>query len=1598
MMNSMLSPNPSPHFGSNLQYESRLRNISDQTAVDGLPFNTMQQANQAQLPLSSNINPQFQGDPNWGQNQASPQHLRNGSAVILASQAQSPMAAQFTQAPRQSNKTIQHQETLGNLKTPSLQPQINQNLEQYQKQMNMQQPQLANMDEQQMQALYNQLQAQANLSNMQQQPLINSPGLSVDPKGNNGGGGLSSGGNATPVNNMDQSQQQQQQNQQVAVDPVAQLLEELANSTDQISAQQLQQLLLMSGVPEAEVNALLQQAMAQQLQQQQQVMPYQQPDMSSFYPQQQQKQGLQMPGVSRSRMMGNDGLMIDTGSSMQDLSGLKSSIKGRNLGSGLDTAMTDAYMTMNGGTLPYGGGSLQQQKVYLPPLPQAFQPNHQNSMSNSDRLTALIQQQSMLRENRRLGNMGGFAPSRSHMIIPNQNHPLAQGQNHSMKNLQQSAFLNGGPGGSFLPGTKKKKTLKLRDNKYDYFLKAFATQHGTPNAMVEQLPELLANNPNSDIEFLEMQQKRLFMPSTQSRQMVNSLSPLRSNTEEAMLQQMNFNGNPYLNKQPLLGQTSNIPLDQIPKSAPSLNFGFSHPNATNSQLFASKLRAFQEFYQQTNLANNLQLQNYQASSPAQNQQEPSKVDSCEFFLKIPISIGDFQGTNFDFGHAIAQQLTNVIKTVCPRFESQPSGGESKSLLGKNSPTQQPPPQHQKTNSKGASNLVVKAEPNNKMLARLKTNEQPDKQQKLKDYAFKVNQDMLKVRDYKNSVKATRKDVIRGFVNYCLNLALVKKQPPQSNTSLSNKIKAVSMIVPKLTKRPPNKRDIISCFTKFAIATAFTPKDLRPSMRRDIVWSLVSFSLQMYKSKEFRQRVQKERQERRRKMIEQQKKPRASGGKKPPPDKSDFIQKEAKEIRFRMSKFAMKYYYVFQQKKRSSLLIREVSVVEKRKSQIQQQPPPAFIPIMNVQNSMGANNNDRQVDHRKNSSNEYSSESSPLMREISIVDKKRQSNMSSSSPMEKKRTSIIGDGIVSVHERRISQNSSKNNQSPAQQTRPSIVRDVTMVEKRPSQSPKPRPSTKIMTTFAPLPPQVPVQQVSPAFKREVTVMDRLSMSASPPPQPSGGLQREKSILDKRKSQMLPTNQITQGLQREISVIDRKRTSILVASGTQNMGLQREKSIIDKRISSSMAPPVDAPKGNPPLMREKSIIEKQRTSIAGGGGPAFTSQKSFMKGSPAPSQSPGFTSQKSFLMRTVTRNKIKRDGVDELNEDGPVHEQKQSTSGGAFVQPQKLQHQFSRMGTAFLAPHSGSKKKDEEPVGGSNPFNVSQSNDYNQFQQQQTYNFGGGGDQQSNQGSNHSGNYPKQPTPQPPQSMARMTTSIPSGAQSKQAPSFAQNVAVQNAAAAHHPSPQSAFKSTPTAFFKHENTPSIKEDSDDGDSHHHSMLSSQKAPPGDNSSFKSEVQDLSEFNSSRDGQSDRRHGHEEESKREHQAKKPDPPPKPPVTNAGPGFISAMTVMMLGKNDAHSEGTESMRTDQDSPKHKAEEKKTPAPPSKPESNAVSPAKTGEPPKLGFVSAMTIMFLGDNPRGLMETERSNNSLQTDEESINGKHHNHHQKKEDKA
>ena len=59
------------------------------------------------------------------------------------------------------------------------------------------QQQPANMDEQQVQALINQLQAQANNSSQQ---LINSPGLSIDPKGGGINNGMSTGG-TTPVNN-----------------------------------------------------------------------------------------------------------------------------------------------------------------------------------------------------------------------------------------------------------------------------------------------------------------------------------------------------------------------------------------------------------------------------------------------------------------------------------------------------------------------------------------------------------------------------------------------------------------------------------------------------------------------------------------------------------------------------------------------------------------------------------------------------------------------------------------------------------------------------------------------------------------------------------------------------------------------------------------------------------------------------------------------------------------------------------------------------------------------------------------------------------------------------------------------------------------------------------------------------------------------------------------------------------------------------------------------------------------------------------------------------------------------------------------------------
>jgi hypothetical protein len=44
--------------------------------------------------------------------------------------------------------------------------------------------------------------------------------------------------------------------------------------------------------------------------------------------------------------------------------------------------------------------------------------------------------------------------------------------------------------------------------------------------------------------------------------------------------------------------------------------------------------------------------------------------------------------------------------------------------------------------------------------------------------------------------------------------------------------------------------------------------------------------------------------------------------------------------------------------------------------------------------------------------------------------------------------------------------------------------------------------------------------------------------------------------------------------------------------------------------------------------------------------------------------------------------------------------------------------------------------------------------------------------------------------------------------------------------------------------------MKEDSDDGDSHHHSLLTSDHNNENE-SSFKSEVQDMEEFNSSRYG---------------------------------------------------------------------------------------------------------------------------------------------------
>lgn len=109
-------------------------------------------------------------------------------------------------------------------------------------------------------------------------------------------------------------------------------------------------------------------------------------------------------------------------------------------------------------------------------------------------------------------------------------------------------------------------------------------------------------------------------------------------------------------------------------------------------------------------------------------------------------------------------------------------------------------------------------------------------------------------------------------------------------------------------------------------------------------------------------------------------------------------------------------------------------------------------------------------------------------------------------------------------------------------------------------------------------------------------------------------------------------------------------------------------MDKRISQNKAPPDNVNANSIPQMREKTIVDKRASK------------------SPPPSTN-AFTSQKSFLMRSVTRNKIKSDGLDDLNEDsdhGDEGKDKLGNINEPFVQPQKLQHQFSRMGTAFIAP--------------------------------------------------------------------------------------------------------------------------------------------------------------------------------------------------------------------------------------------------------------------------------------------------------------------------
>lgn len=113
-----------------------------------------------------------------------------------------------------------------------------------------------------------------------------------------------------------------------------------------------------------------------------------------------------------------------------------------------------------------------------------------------------------------------------------------------------------------------------------------------------------------------------------------------------------------------------------------------------------------------------------------------------------------------------------------------------------------------------------------------------------------------------------------------------------------------------------------------------------------------------------------------------------------------------------------------------------------------------------------------------------------------------------------------------------------------------------------------------------------------------------------------------------------------------------------------------------------------------MREKSIIDKRKSNT----------------GNVPPMPQPAFKSQVSMLNRGFTRmatRNVKNGGKDELDPDAP--EQPHPPA------PVRLEHQFSRLATSFIAP-VGQKFVVKKTFKGDveNPFNKSAPSTYNENQ--------------------------------------------------------------------------------------------------------------------------------------------------------------------------------------------------------------------------------------------------------------------------------------------